>query len=63
MKVGDLVRVRNDNFFTTWGEVPPVDAAGLIIGWNGAEVVVYWGNSHGIEIEYPDHLEVTSEKG
>ena len=63
MKIGDLVRAKTDDFFTTWGEVSTGDVAGLIIECRGEEVVVYWGIKHGIEIEYREQLEVTSEKG
>ena len=63
MKIGDLVRAKTDEFFTTWGEASTGDVVGLIIGCRGEEVVVYWGIKHGIEIEYREQLEVTSEKG
>jgi len=63
VKIGDLVRAKNDGFFTVWGDTSGGDLTGLIIDYRGEEVVVYWGNKHGIDIEYREHLEVTSEKG
>jgi len=63
VKIGDLVRPVTSSIFTVWGNASGGDVAGIIVGYRGAEVVVYWGNKYGIEVEYREQLEVTSEKG
>ena len=38
------------------------EVAGLIVGYRGEEVFVFWNNKYGIEIEYREQLEVVSER-
>tara|TARA_Y100001958_G_C21200985_1_gene527645 strand:- start:836 stop:1027 length:192 start_codon:yes stop_codon:yes gene_type:complete len=63
VKIGDLVRPKSTSIFTVWGDVLANDVAGLIVGYRGEEVFVYWNNKYGIEIEYREQLEVVSERG
>ena len=63
MKIGDLVRPKSTSIFTVWGDVLANDVAGLIVGYRGEEVFVYWNNKYSIEIEYREQLEVVSERG
>jgi len=62
VRIGDLVRPKSTSIFTVWGKASANDVAGLIIDYRGQDIVVFWGNKYGIEIEYREQLEVVSER-
>jgi len=62
VRIGDLVKPKSNSIFTVWGKASSNEVSGVIIDYRGEEVVVFWGNKYGIEIEYPDQLEVVSER-
>jgi hypothetical protein len=58
MKVGDLVRLKDD-----WGGRLGQEKCwvGIIIGWEGSDPVVMWNESFQQEREYRDQLQVINE--
>ena len=61
MKIGDLVKpIRPDH---TFGGTPLVeeDWKGIVVGFKGTDVIVFWGEDYPEEWEYPEQLEVISE--
>jgi hypothetical protein len=54
MKVGDLVRPA---YSSTWAPCQ----TGIIIGWEGAEPIVFWSERFPDELEYKEQIEVISE--
>ena len=55
MKVGDLVRAKPT-------EIPPgLFEWGIVIGFRGTGVIVFWNKDFPNEWEYPEQLEVISE--
>ena len=62
MKIGDAVRVKTKifNWVTVGSQLDP-DTVGVIVGFDGAEPVVFWNLDFPEEIEYPEQLEVVSE--
>ena len=61
MKVGDLVKPIRPPF--TFGGAPlcEEDWKGIVIGFNGTDVIVFWNEDYPDEWEYPEQLEVISE--
>lgn len=62
MKIGDAVRIKTKIFnWVTVGSQLDSDAVGVIVGFDGAEPVVFWNTDFPEEIEYKEQLEVVSE--
>ena len=61
MKIGDLVRPIQPP--RTFGGAPLVekDWSGIVIGFKGSDVIVFWSEEYPDEWEYPEQLEVISE--
>ena len=62
MKIGDAVKIKTHVF--NWdAEVSHLepDTVGVIVGFDGAEPVVFWNLDFPEEVEYPEQLEVVSE--
>ena len=61
MKGGDLVRPIQPP--RTFGGAPLVedDWNGIVIGFKGGDVIVFWSAEYPNEWEYPEQLEVVSE--
>ena len=61
MKIGDLVKPIQPP--RTFGGSPLVeeDWKGIIIGFKGADAIVFWNEDYPNEWEYPEQLEVISE--
>ena len=58
MKVGDLVRTtERDPLRPTTMD----DWTGIIVGWEGAEPIVFWNERFPTEIEYREQIEVVCE--
>lgn len=62
MKIGDAVKIKAHmfNWDATVSYLEP-DTVGVIIGFDGAEPVVFWNQDFPEEVEYPEQLEVVSE--
>jgi len=61
MKIGDLVRpIRPPR---TFGGAPLVedDWRGIVVGFKGEDVIVFWNEDYPEEWEYPEQLEVLGE--
>ena len=62
MKIGDAVRIKTKIFnWVTVGSQLDADAVGVIVGFDGAEPVVFWNTDFPEEVEYKEQLEVISE--
>lgn len=62
MKIGDAVRIKTKIFnWVTVGSQLDTDTVGVIVGFDGAEPVVFWSTDFPEEVEYPEQLEVISE--
>ncbi len=61
MKIGDLVKPRNAD--KVFGGTPFVedDWRGIVVGFKGEDVIVFWNEDLPDEWEYPEQLEVISE--
>jgi len=56
MKVGDLVKTKveeHNPFPEAW--------TGIIVGWRGAEPIVFWNEKFPAEVEYREQIEVVSD--
>ena len=63
MKIGDLVKPIQPP--RSYGGTPLVeeDWNGIIIEFDGSDVIVFWGENYPAEREYREQLEVISEGG
>ena len=64
MKIGDLVRpIQPPRTYRFHDGAPLVekDWKGIIIGFKGSDVIVFWSEEYPDEWEYPEQLEVISE--
>ena len=61
MKIGDLVKPIQPPH--TFGGTPlcEEDWKGIVIGFKGEDVIVFWSEDYPNEWEYPEQLEVISE--
>jgi hypothetical protein len=60
MKVGDLVRPVQPDFHPDLNQ-ETLAMPGIVIGFNGTDVIVFWDEDYPDEWEYPEQLEVISE--
>ena len=63
MKVGDLVRLKPNNYNSQYNIVGANEATwlGVVTGWDGGQPIVWWNESFQNEREYPDQLEIVQE--
>ena len=60
MKIGDLVRPVNSTHILPQYTLDE-SMCGIITGFTGKDVIVFWNEDYPSEWEYPEQLEVISE--
>ena len=62
MKIGDAVRIKTKIFnWVTVGSQLDADTVGVIVGFDGAEPVVFWNTDFPEEVEYKELVKYDAE--
>lgn len=61
MKVGDLVRPIQPDYASASSLLAKDDWRGIVVGFKGTDVIVFWSDDYPDEWEYPEQLEVINE--